>query len=225
LLFKGGALIKDGHALDAQSIWIVFIPILGIIIGLLKGRFLFSKSCEKNIERIKALGGPRIWQCFRPGMLIFLAVIISTGAWMSRAAAGNWTFMCLVGFLDISIANALLSSSIVFWRRKAFSTSGDSGNAHKKEKLMSKIVAYKACAQTVEIAIPAQKINLDNKPLPWLNMRIWFTLMGSSLCWVATEVDMPFKIFDIFVKKNNFLSLTKHAADTIFAHDFEDGGK
>jgi len=133
LLFKGGALIKNVHAMDPQSIWIYLVPILGIIIGFLKGRFLFSKSCEKNIKRIKALGDPRIWQCFRPGMLIFLAIIIPTGAWMSRAAAGNWTFLCLVGALDISIACALLSSSIVFWRRKAFSSSVVSGNAHKKE--------------------------------------------------------------------------------------------
>ena len=122
LLFKGGALIKDVHALDAQSIWTYLAPILGIIIGLVKGRFLFSKSCEKNIKRIKALGDPRIWQCFRPGFLIFLSIMIPTGAWMSRAAAGNFPFLCLVGALDLSIALALLSSSIVFWKRKAFSS-------------------------------------------------------------------------------------------------------
>ncbi len=89
LLFKGGALIKNVYAIDTQSIWAYLAPILGIMIGLLKGRFLFSKSCEKNINRIKALSNPRIWQCFRPGVLIFLAIIIPTGAWMSRAAAGN----------------------------------------------------------------------------------------------------------------------------------------
>jgi hypothetical protein len=133
LLFKGGALIKNAYAIDAQSIWIYLSPILGIIIGLLKGRFLFSKSCEKNIKRIKALSNPRIWQCFRPGMLIFLAIIIPTGAWMSRAAAGNLTFLCLVGALDLSIACALLSSSIVFWKRKAFSSSGNSDNVQRKE--------------------------------------------------------------------------------------------
>ena len=133
LLFKGGALIKNVHAINAQSIWTYLAPILGIMIGLLKGRFLFSKSCEKNIKRIKALTDPRIWQCFRPGMLIFLAIIIPTGAWMSRAAAGNLTILWLVGALDLSIACALLSSSIVFWKRKAFSSSGDSGTVQKKE--------------------------------------------------------------------------------------------
>ena len=125
LLFKGGVLIKNVSTLDDQSIWTYLAPILGILIGLLKGRFLFSQSCEKNIKRIKALSDPHIWQCFKPGMLIFLALIIPTGAWMSRAAAENLTFLGLVGTMDLSIACALLSSSIVFWKRKAFSSSAD----------------------------------------------------------------------------------------------------
>ncbi len=126
LLFKGGALIRDAYTLEPQSLWTYLAPILGILIGLLKGRLLFSKSCEKNIMRIKALDDPRIWQCFRPGFLIFLAMVIPIGAWMSRAAAGNFTYLCLVGALDLTIACALLSSSIVFWKLKAFSSSGNS---------------------------------------------------------------------------------------------------
>ena len=125
MLFKGGALINDAHALNPQSSWTYLAPILGIIVGLLKGRILFSRSCEKNIVRIKAIDDPRIWQCYRPVFLIFLAIIIPTGAWMSRAAAGNFTFVCLVGALDLSIACALLSSSIVFWKSNAFSASSD----------------------------------------------------------------------------------------------------
>ena len=132
LLFKGGVLINNVYAIDAQSIGIYLAPILGIILGLLKGRFFFSRSCRKNIKRIKALSDPRIWQCFKPGMLIFLFIIIHIGAWMSRAAAGNVTFLCLVSILDLSIACALLSSSIVFWKNKAFSSSGNWGNVHKK---------------------------------------------------------------------------------------------
>jgi len=131
-MLKGGVLIKNVSAIDAQSIWLYLAPILGIILGLLKGRFFFSRSCRKNIKRIKALSDPRIWQCFKPGMLIFLFIIIPIGAWMSRAAAGNVTFLCLVSTLDLSIACALLSSSIVFWKHKAFSSSGNWGNVHKK---------------------------------------------------------------------------------------------
>ena len=120
LLFKGGALIKSAYLIDSQSLWIFAAPLLGILAGLLKGKFLFSKSCKKNIQRIRSLANPQAWQCFRPGMLIFLAIIIPTGMWMSRAAAGNFVYLCLVGALDLSISFALLSSSMVFFQRKAF---------------------------------------------------------------------------------------------------------
>jgi hypothetical protein len=128
LLVKGSALIKNAYLMDPQSNWTYLASILGIIIGMLKGKFLFSQSCKKNITRINALIDPRIWRCYRPGMLIFLVIVIPTGAWMSRAASGNFTFLCLVGALDLSIACALLSSSLVFWKLKAFASSGNSGS-------------------------------------------------------------------------------------------------
>jgi len=121
LLFKGGSLVKGAYAIDAQSAWAYGAPVLGIIIGLVKARFIFNHACRKNIIRIRALPSPRIWQFFRPGMLIFLAVIIPTGAWMSRAAAGNFGYLCFVAALDLSIATALLTSSLAFWKMKAFS--------------------------------------------------------------------------------------------------------
>jgi hypothetical protein len=133
LLVKGSALIKNAYLMNAQSIWTYMAPMVGIIIGLLKGRLLFSQSCKKNIKRINALTDPRIWQCYRPGMLMFLAVVIPIGAWMSRAAAGNYMFLWLVGALDLSLACALLSSSIVFWKLKAFSSSENTSNIQKKE--------------------------------------------------------------------------------------------
>ena len=120
LLLKGSALIKSAYVIDDQSLWILAAPLLGIIAGLLKGKFLSSKSCRKNIQRIRSLDNPQVWQCFRPGMLLFLAIIIPTGAWMSRAAAGNFTYLCLVGALDLSISFALLTSGMVFLQLKAF---------------------------------------------------------------------------------------------------------
>lgn len=127
LLLKGSALIKSAYVIDSQSFWTFSAPLLGVIAGLLKGQLLFSKSCKKNIQRIRSLATPRLWQCFRPGMLLFLAIIIPTGAWMSRAAAGNYTFLCLVGALDLSISFALLTSSIVFLKLKAFRPSEADG--------------------------------------------------------------------------------------------------
>ena len=125
LLFKGSALIKSAYLIDSQSVWTFSAPLLGVIAGFLKGKFLFNKSCKKNIKRIRTLVNPRVWQCFRPGMLIFLALIIPAGAWMSSTAAGNYTLLCLVGALDLSISFALLTSCVVFWKLRAFSTFKD----------------------------------------------------------------------------------------------------
>ena len=88
--------------------------------GLVKSRFIFIQSCIRNIDRINALSTPRLWQCFRPGMLIFLAVVIPTGAWMSRAATGHHALLCWVGALDVSIGVALLLSSRAFWKPGVF---------------------------------------------------------------------------------------------------------
>ena len=117
LLLKGSALIKHAYLMDAESIWTLIAAIVGIGVGLIKGSVLFSRSCKKTIERIRTIAYPSVWQCFRPGMLIFLAVMISAGAWMSRAAAGNYLLLCLVGALDLSISFALFTSSSVFWKK------------------------------------------------------------------------------------------------------------
>ena len=121
LLLKGSALVKGAHAIDSQSLWTYTAPMLGIAIGFVKARYIFNTACKKNILRIIALPTPRIWQFFRPGMLIFLAIIIPTGAWMSRMAAGNFGYLCGVAALDLSIATALLTSSFIFWKMRAFS--------------------------------------------------------------------------------------------------------
>jgi hypothetical protein len=120
LFLKAAALIKGAYALDSVSFWTYATPIIGIIIGLIKTKFIFNHACSKNIKRIRALAAPRAWQFFRPGMLIFLAIIIPAGATMSRMAAGKFGWMCFVAGLDLSIGTALLASGLMFWRMRAF---------------------------------------------------------------------------------------------------------
>jgi hypothetical protein len=127
LVLKGMSLARSAYAIDPDSFWSFGAPLLGIAIGLVKARFIFNHACKKNILRIGKLEAPKLWQCFRPGMLIFLAIIIPTGAWMSRAAAGKFLYLCLVCGLDFSIATGLLVSSILFWKMKAFSKAPESG--------------------------------------------------------------------------------------------------
>jgi len=101
VLFKGGVLVKGAYALDNQSLWAFTAPVVGVAIGLVKARYIFNHACKKNVLRIRALPHPRIWQFFRPGMLVFLAIIIPTGAWMSRMAVGEFSYLCGVAALDL----------------------------------------------------------------------------------------------------------------------------
>ena len=122
LFLKAGALIKEAYTLNPVSVWIYLVPLLGIGIGLIKTLLIFNHACKKNIKRINALINPKFWQFFRPGMFIFLAIIIPTGAMMSRMAAGKFGWVCTVAILDLSIGTALLASSVQFWKRGAFRT-------------------------------------------------------------------------------------------------------
>jgi hypothetical protein len=118
LFLKGGTLVRDAYLIDSRSLWTIVAPVLGFSVGLLKAKFIFRKNCEKNIQRIKALPNPRIWQFLRPRMLLFLAILIPAGILMSKIAAGNYTLLCFVGALDLSIFAALLTSGVAYWKSR-----------------------------------------------------------------------------------------------------------
>ena len=99
---------------DAAWHWLA-IP-AGLALGGLKARYLFVKSCRKNLARIAALRQPRLWQFYTPRFLVSLALMITAGATLSRLAQGSYPFLIGVATLDMSLSTALLSSSYVYWR-------------------------------------------------------------------------------------------------------------
>jgi len=117
LLMKSFALFQQAYLMTPSSPRTVTAALLGLLLGLIKGKYLFLKSVRKNVLRISQLSRPRIWQFVKPGMLIFLAIIIPTGATLSHLATGHFTFLCWVGALDLSIAVALLFSSFGYWEK------------------------------------------------------------------------------------------------------------
>ncbi|MFQ5421433.1 MAG: hypothetical protein ACE5EY_13845, partial [Anaerolineae bacterium] len=92
----------------------------GLFFGGLKAYYIFRKSCRKNLERIARLEAPKIWQFYRPGFFLALALMITLGATLSRMASGNYPFLIAVAILDFSISFALLGSSIIYWQHRAF---------------------------------------------------------------------------------------------------------
>ena len=118
LLWKGSSLLTEADALNPQFIWSWAAGAIGLAIGGVKARYLFSKACRKNLRRIDALERPRFWQCFRPRFVLFLAAMIAAGATLSRLAHGSYGFLIGVAILDLSIGTALLGSSFVCRQKK-----------------------------------------------------------------------------------------------------------
>ncbi len=120
LLRKGVSLLVEAEVLKPGAGWPWLAAVAGLFFGSLKAKFFFNKSCQKNLDRIAALDRPRIWQFFRPGFFAALTVMILAGATSSRLAYNNYPLSIGVAILDISIATALLVSSHIFWKQKAF---------------------------------------------------------------------------------------------------------
>ncbi|MBT3189237.1 MAG: hypothetical protein HN736_06140 [Anaerolineae bacterium] len=120
LIRKASELVFEAYALASTSLWILFAIIFGVTLGGIKAKYIFRKACKKNLVRIDALEHPKLWQFYRPNFFLFLALMIATGATLSRLAHGNFSFLLGVAILDLSIATALLGSSLVFWQEKAF---------------------------------------------------------------------------------------------------------
>jgi hypothetical protein len=114
LLRKTNSLLSEAYAIHANSLNITLTVLGGVAFGSVKSFFLFRKSCRRNLARIDALTQPKIWQFFRLQFYFLLALMIGTGATLSRLAHGNYPFLLGVSALDLSIGVALLSSSVIY---------------------------------------------------------------------------------------------------------------
>ena len=110
LLVKGYDLFREAVTLR-PGVFLNYLPFgVAVIVGGLKARYLFLPACRKNLARIDFLSDPKPWQFFRVGFFVFLFSMVALGAWMSRAAAGNYGFLLVVSSLDLTLAVALMGS-------------------------------------------------------------------------------------------------------------------
>ena len=119
LLLKGGSLLREAHALLGQAHPPLLAASAGLLTGVVKDRYIFSRSCKRNLKRIDQLARPRPWQFFRLRFFFALGLMITTGGALSRLAQGNVSGLLCVGGLDLALATALLLSSRHFWRPSA----------------------------------------------------------------------------------------------------------
>jgi len=120
LLAKSHALFIAASKIQADTLSIGVAVAAGLLIGLLKIIFIFSKSCRRNLNRIERLTQPKIWQVLRPGFMLFLVLMIILGSTASHFALGKYAWLIAIGIVDLSLAVGLLGSSYVFWQNKVF---------------------------------------------------------------------------------------------------------
>ena len=120
LLQKGIELLIEAESIDPGLAWPWVAGFVGLALGGLKAKYLFTNSIKKNLIRIDGLSQPKIWQFFSPGFFTALTVMILAGVTLSRMSHDNYPFLIAVAILDLGIAIALLGSSYVYWTQKAF---------------------------------------------------------------------------------------------------------
>ena len=110
LLFRAETLNPDHH-------WIWLALISGLVIGVIKAKYLYKRLCIKNLARINALHQAKLWQFYRPRFFIFLFSMVLLGSYLSRQILDNYPMLISMAILEFSIATALLGSSNCFWNK------------------------------------------------------------------------------------------------------------
>ena len=119
MLFRSGLeLILSAVEIKPDAMWHWLAIMAGLVLGIIQARTIFTRSCRKNLHRISDLENLKIWQFFRPGFFLALAVMITSGIMLNRWAQGMYSFMLAVAAVDFALTVSLLGSSYVFWTWK-----------------------------------------------------------------------------------------------------------
>ena len=89
------------------------------LFGAVKGRYLFSRICRANLDRINGLSHPLFWQCYRLRFYLFLALMITMSKIFYQVAAESSVRLTLLATVELSVGVALLTSSTCFWVGKS----------------------------------------------------------------------------------------------------------
>ena len=110
LSLKSYTLFAEAYSIDDNIRYLIFFLLIGLLLSLLKTKYIFLKSCQKNLLRIEALEAPKIWHFYRIRFFLFLIAVILLGAFLSRIASGDYRFLVSIGMVDMALALALFFS-------------------------------------------------------------------------------------------------------------------
>jgi len=116
MLLRGGLeLIVQTRSMKEGALWPVLFIVLGIGLGVFQALVIFTPSCRRNLQRINQLENPRLWQFYRPGFFLALAIMITGGILLNHFSQGHYFLMLGVAAVDFVLTISLLGSSYIFW--------------------------------------------------------------------------------------------------------------
>ena len=118
LYIKSSGLLLEAESINPGQVWIWLAILGGLIIGVIKAKYLFKRLCIKNLKRIDALDKPKLWHFYRLRFFIFLFTMIVLGHFLSGQAHANYPMLIIMAVVELSIATALLGSSNCFWKEQ-----------------------------------------------------------------------------------------------------------
>lgn len=116
LFIKSSGLLLDAESIKPNQLWTWLAIFSGLLIGAIKARYLYSRLCIKNLNRINALKQPKLWHFYRLRFFFFLFLMIVLGRFLSQIAHDNYPILIIMAIVELSVATALLGSSYCFWR-------------------------------------------------------------------------------------------------------------
>lgn len=117
LIVKSGGLFLEASREGVNHLYLLMAVLCGIVIGMIKAKYLFYHIGKKNLERISLLTNPKLWQFYRKRFFVFLLLMIGSGEYLSGVAYGQNMALIALAVLELSIAVALFLSSYVFWQK------------------------------------------------------------------------------------------------------------
>lgn len=89
---------------------------VALMIGFLKGRFVLSKTVERNTNRLKTENS--LFSLFTPAYLVLIAVMVGLGFLV------RFLPIDVRGFVDVAIGAALINGAMLYFRKAAVINQG-----------------------------------------------------------------------------------------------------
>jgi len=114
LLVRSWPMLGRAHEQSGLG-WTITAAVIGLAIGVIKGRYVLWKTARRNRRRLEALGALFVWQVFTARTWLLVAGMIGLGVGLRAGAAAELYAWAPVAGLYAGIGAALAVSSMAYF--------------------------------------------------------------------------------------------------------------